>query len=71
MLYERPEDRYVIAPRTPVDGDCPGCGAPSLQAYRVLAERGWRGVVKCRACLTEVSSEADPVGPIDLLSRHV
>ena len=45
------------AEREPVAGDCPECGMPKLQAYKVLSNGGWYSVVKCESCLCSVSRE--------------
>lgn len=45
------------AEREPVAGDCPECGASSLQAYPVLSNGGWHSVVKCQSCLCSVSRQ--------------
>ena len=55
--FPRPTEPRVHAPRTPVDGACPECGAHELQSYRVLSEGGWWNVVKCHACLASVKRE--------------
>ncbi|MGD1220722.1 hypothetical protein AB9Q10_20090 [Streptomyces krungchingensis] len=54
--------------RTPVAGDCSGCGRAELAAYDVVGETGWTHVVKCRHCLTSVRrTPANRLGPINLL----
>ncbi len=59
--FPRPSERTLTAPRTPVDGACPECGAAELQSYRVLSEGGWWNVVKCQACLASVERKPGPL----------
>ncbi|MFG2657326.1 hypothetical protein [Streptomyces sp. NPDC048425] len=54
--------------RTPVAGDCPGCGRTALGEYDVVGETGWTHVVKCQHCLASVRrTPANRLGPITLL----
>ena len=46
------EPRKVV-----VEGRCPRCGATQLRRYPVLGAEGWFEVVKCQACLHDVSRE--------------
>ncbi len=59
--FPRPTEHRVTAPRTPVEGACPECGAEDLAAYRVLSEGGWWEVVKCQGCLTSVERRPGPL----------
>jgi hypothetical protein len=59
--FPRPSTATVSAPRTPVPGACPECGAESLASYRVMSEGGWWLVVKCGHCLHSVSREPGPL----------
>jgi hypothetical protein len=59
--FPRPSTATVFAPRTPVAGACPECGAHSLASYRVMSEGGWWLVVKCGRCLHSVSREPGPL----------
>ena len=59
--HPRPSTPTVAAPRARVEGDCPGCGAADLAAYRVMSEGGWWNVVKCQSCLASVSREPGPL----------
>lgn len=71
MKYMRPSTATVTVERLAVAGNCSACGAAELAAYPVLSEGGWFQVVKCQACLTSMSREADLVGPVELLSRSI
>jgi hypothetical protein len=69
---EIPQAPAVHVLRTPVDGDCPECGAPALARYPVLAEIGWQMVVKCQCCLCSIQREPwHRLGPIELLIDRV
>jgi hypothetical protein len=64
-MFMRPQTPTVTARRDAVPGNCPACGAATLQRYRVLSEGGWWQVVKCAACLHSVSREPGPLlGPL-------
>lgn len=64
-MFQRPSTPEVHAQRETVEGDCPACGEPALQRYRVLSEGGWWNVTKCRSCLHSVSREPGPLlGPL-------
>ena len=52
--------------REPVSGDCPACGASSLEGYPVLANGGLFLVVKCQACLYSVSRGLASLGYVHL-----
>jgi hypothetical protein len=64
-VHEIPDDRSQRADsvltseplpvKTPVDGECPECGARELRQYPVLAAGGWFDVTKCQRCLASVS----------------
>lgn len=71
MKYQRPSTPTVAVERVAVAGHCSACGAAELASYPVLSEGGWFKVVKCQACLTSHSREADVIGPVDLLSRSI
>jgi vanillate/4-hydroxybenzoate decarboxylase subunit D len=43
--------------RTPVDGECPTCGAHDLHTYPVLSEGGWWAVLRCQSCFTCATRE--------------
>lgn len=59
--HPRPASPTVDAPRSPVDGACPECGAQALAAYRVMSEGGWWEVVKCQDCLASLKREPGPM----------
>ena len=64
-MFMRPTTPTVHAERIAVDGLCPACKAPALQAYRVLSEGGWWQVVKCTQCLHSLSRQPGPLlGPL-------
>jgi hypothetical protein len=72
IAHPRPGAPTVSVARESVDGDCPRCGAPQLQAYPVLTEGGWFDVVKCANCLHDVSrTPGPPLGPIELLVDRI
>jgi hypothetical protein len=58
----------VAVERVAVEGSCPECGSPRLQAYPVVGEIGWEEVVKCQGCLHSVSRTPwRRLGPLELL----
>lgn len=59
--HPRPTTLTVSAPREPVPGRCPECGAQQLAAYRVMSEGGWWNVVKCQSCLGSLKREHGPL----------
>lgn len=59
--FPRPSTPTVTAPREPLPGACPACGAETLAAYRVMSEGGWWNVVKCQSCLANVRREPGPL----------
>ena len=68
-MFIRPDTPTVAVVPTPQAGNCPGCGAHSLAAYRVLSEGGWWDVIKCRDCLTSVDRRRGPL--LGVLSEAV
>jgi vanillate/4-hydroxybenzoate decarboxylase subunit D len=70
--FPRPTEPHLTAPRDPVPGACPACGAGELADYRVLSEGGWWQVRKCQACLESVSREpAPPLGSYTPLGLQI
>jgi hypothetical protein len=60
-MFVRPPTSTVDAKLTSLPGNCSGCGAEDLAAYRVLSEGGWWDVIKCRQCLISLERRPGPL----------